>query len=491
MANYEYPPSQHILKYGPINPSSHFFAKGSAIFESGQTVDCEFEVAYTHEGRIIVALYLDTRDIFDTFGTKQSEGYTVFADRPLPNQRIISLKGVSTVHDSTIEMTDCYLLSMGTIIGMDGYPQIFEAQAFTVTSDMPPAVNDEFQIIGIDLSNRFYNIIEFDIGFPHKLKIEPIELESIRTYPNQPLAKLTIPSSTIANNSTSEHIANLWCALISICTGRDVQWVNKTTIASHTTTSKIWVSRPSSYSFKKTIAVLDGSQFESSVIDQRVLHLVKVSFENITKGNLSLAILERLVDASHKWVHYQLQMRSGYDRARLISTYTEAFILELIEAAELTLPEILNAEEINKLSQALKTSSIVKDNVTSSNAHYKTSSKRQKEVIGKLSNTIRRINESSLEAKTRLVFKNSLLDDKWVATHVNPRIESFVNTRNTIAHSGKYPDQERKILQWHYFNLVMMIPLIIFAQLGYDGDYDDPNIRFEHLVERPSDEPGR
>src|SRR5258708_7568723 len=56
MYGYDYPPSKHILAFGPLQEESHFYGTGFAEFEIG-SLECEFEIAYTHDCRIVIICY--------------------------------------------------------------------------------------------------------------------------------------------------------------------------------------------------------------------------------------------------------------------------------------------------------------------------------------------------------------------------------------------------------------------------------------------------
>jgi len=69
MAKYEYPPSHYIQSYAPFDETSHFVVVGKAEFDE-VTVDCEFEVVYTHNCEIIVILYFSQQTVWQLFWHK-------------------------------------------------------------------------------------------------------------------------------------------------------------------------------------------------------------------------------------------------------------------------------------------------------------------------------------------------------------------------------------------------------------------------------------
>src|SRR5579859_3860959 len=89
MSGYDFPPSKHILEFGPLEADSHFYARGTAQFDVAE-VNCDFEVAYTQDCRVVVVAYLEDENYLLVFGNKVKE-----SGQPLFRQDEVRCIGLS------------------------------------------------------------------------------------------------------------------------------------------------------------------------------------------------------------------------------------------------------------------------------------------------------------------------------------------------------------------------------------------------------------
>ena len=72
MSGYDYPPSEHIRRYEPFEPNSHYYVRGDCLYE-GEKYPCDFEVAYTLGGLIYIISYIDDQNYHELFSNSVRE----------------------------------------------------------------------------------------------------------------------------------------------------------------------------------------------------------------------------------------------------------------------------------------------------------------------------------------------------------------------------------------------------------------------------------
>jgi hypothetical protein len=171
---------------------------------------------------------------------------------------------------------------------------------------------------------------------------------------------------------------------------------------------------------------------------------------------------------------------------RLLETLTEELLWLWEQVKEIKRDTILiTKEERRKLDK------IIAKTITEQASSFLNESNQDKlELITKKAVQIiqENINMDSLKARLESFFQKYPLPRN--KTSLSNRIKIFVDTRNSIAHTGQfantnpsYKAQGKKLTHltdhdsdWvtdEINNAKMMIPIMLFAIFGYDGDYTD------------------
>lgn len=489
MGSYEYPPSSHLLNHGPIEPKSHFFVQGVAHFDDSD-VDCEFEVAYTQNCHIMIILYIKFEQFQDLYMTKSVNGadvsYSLDAG-PIRNSTIRKLSGKAVQSNSNIEVEDCSLLNLG----FGEMPLVFRANRLKVINTVPYAtehsVGSTFEIMGLDIPTKFLNVYDFSVGDNGEhISIEPIAVGMERDYDNQAIAKLVIPSNAVVTGWTDDQVASLWCAMMSLALGQDIRWINSSLLNSETEVVTTWVRHSQVFGQQKINRLIPSFPYDLS--DKRLAKFIKSIFASISRGDVSATAASDYIEAVHRYVQYQMITTQGLDQARLITTSIEELVNKWQQHSGLPFEPLVTEVELAAL--LLRADDDMKawfsDIITTGTAEESNLSKRRKALRGKVKSYLKNeLVRSSFEDRLKVLFRENT-STPWFTAHVKSRLSPFVVTRNYVVHGGGFPTERTKEWYWYYYNMLMILPLIVFALFRYNGAYIDLIQEWAHIVEEPS-----
>lgn len=504
---YEYPPSHQMLNHSPLERNSHFFAKGKADF-GDLKVDCEFEVAYSHNCEIIVILYLELKNYLSLYWEKSdsadSNDYQLGVGL-IPHTKIEKISGRDLRLDLEIVVDEAFLL------GSINQPLVYVANSVTITDFHINAIGEyhspEFYLVGVDIDTRIMSHYEFEIGGNEKkIWYEPIAQDLQREYDNQAIAKLVIPTDCVPANWTVDDIADLWCALFSLATGRDVRWVNKTT-HNRTSASTVWRRRSNVFG-SRTIQGMIPDVYPG-LRSENLTNFINRCFQTAFLGDIRPETIADYIRAIRYYIQYQMITRRGEDQARLITSLTEEVIQkwqrhkqkststnEEESSEELCIdsfPQLQSEDETNALLDRAKVDvkRWVNEVIVSGRENTLKPSERRKHIKDRIIYYIKKeLPRPSFGDKLKMLFAESKLSQIWFEKNVKHRITPFVKVRNCVLHTGEFPTKNIKKWNWYYNNMLMMLPLIVFALFEYEGPYIDLIKFWSEIVEDPSVDEG-
>ena len=488
---YDYPPSKHVLRYGLIEEGSHFYCKGVAFFENSRLrkMKCMFEVAYSQECEVIVVCYFNLPSISMT--ARWFENCTKIVGRDVLSGRNIAAKinynkrwTQSPIGASELTMTyqaSCYKVFWPSyrLSNEDSkpYPPHFEIASFEFPSWLDPNdknFDEESNATIPFLIDDNMNII-FKLLFKHR--IEQLE------YSSQATGRLAVPDNNLPKEWSAPRMADVWCALMSIATGKDIQWSSWFIPLTRTDyQERTWFTRNIKPNTEFHAYIFRGYGFLTKNDVEVFQSFIQRCFKIIMAGLLSEVEGHNYVRIIREYVDYCTIRTSAEGKARLISTLTENLMLVWEENEGLKPAQLMSRGERNKLEelvgQTLKEKShefLDDENISNFDL-----------ISEKLSNFIHlEIRDVTLVNRMRFFFSENGID--FSSNIIDKRVIAFKDTRNSIAHSGWFshlsPNDNDKLIyfcgnkdhgwQHEYENMLMLIPLMIFTIFRYSGEYQD------------------
>jgi hypothetical protein len=476
--HYDYPPSAHIKALGEIIPETHFIADGILTLASEDELECYFEVAYTRDSKVIGVIYLTSHAL----GSAGSVA-----------PQLVSLKGVDRQVGYTVQVTG--LAHSGwTEEFYSGKQRIpFTATRFDAkTQEASDDLLHIFALINFPIPHEFNgvgNYMELVTEQGLIAKLYHLRGRKEREYPTQPMTALIIDPQDVPQGWQIENAAEMICNLLSVASGLDVQWLEwqyGVNVASWPMIAgKGYLSRrtqPSRfYSFIIDYYLTTSSEiepiklymsaclswlfqhpFEEVDIYRRLLALYKEyanvnSMSHATSGRLLTTLAEELVEA---WE----QSENIREKTKLVSETEKDRLIDVIKGL-ITQNTAKLLDEAPNQSIEMRIAEIQQrlEDIISTNINTPSFVKRIERLFDRA------------EGKLDIRFKNNL----------PIYIQSFVTSRNSLAHSGclatDSPDKRvRKKIQkiWvddtannEYANIVHMLPLMFAAIFGYTGSY--------------------
>lgn len=482
---YDYPPSGTIQRFGPFEEESHFYGKGVLYSEKGfghlqggkvvTTFRCMFEVAYTHDCEIIVICYDDSAIQQSYLRTNWG---TFEVDEPNICEKLV---GIDLRQELLITIKQLVLIGSRFTIGVgresykyykvNSFEVISRAKNIPSTEPPPP----RYQISGLDV--RSTSPIDFPVttDVDHHIKLVPQLKTEDLIYTNQRVADLIFPESFQLAGWTHDNIADFWCALMSVATGRDIQWISRShPIIRDILQSKLWQRRIIKGDYKGHSYI---AEFASDINETR--SFIQSAFEFVATSHISYDDVQTYMDNVREYIHYLTLTRSGEGIVRLVSTLTEAILHRWESNSGFKREKKLTKTQRKSLVEAVK------------------------KTLGELSDPD--LNSAVFVARVENILNNNIniqsfydLLESFFASYghdprkdklLQKRLKAFVQTRNSVAHDGlfawhnpKYDKRKltrfgRKTvdqLSYEYWNALSVIPLILFCLIGYEGAYHDP-----------------
>lgn len=305
-------------------------------------------------------------------------------------------------------------------------------------------------------------------------------------FDNQSTCRFTIHFANPLDGYDDIDIANLWCALMSLALGKDVQWTSyfePHKNAHRLRRMQIWQSKqleaePHLLSPIDLSRLIGGNDWENNNIKEFIVQC----FRTVLKGNIRVEEARSYTNVLRHYANYRLLPASSEEgHARLISTLTEELLWQWEKHRNLNRQrKIMDRGERNKLVEILV-----------STMKHKAHSFLNEENAQKLDAVVDSV-ESLVRSQVRSSkFINRLKNlfityDIPIDEKLDMRLQAFVETRDSIAHTGLFAhdnpditnptqlsDEEKYAISHEIDNNLMMIPLMIFAIFGYKGKYYD------------------
>ncbi|MBE2196867.1 MAG: hypothetical protein IAE83_22040 [Anaerolinea sp.] len=482
MNGYDYPPSQPILAYGPLHEGSHFFAEGEIKFATG-TFKCEFEVAYTHECRIIVVCYLPQPSLVKAlYHEPSANGIEILRKRQYVDCQ--SIVGQDARNGYSIEIHTPIVLQEGYL----DVPTILEGKSYQVqvTHEGRASVSGgssyyKYELIGasyLGRKNETYNLspnVQADLR-------NTADSHS-RNLGNQPVAELILPDLEISPGWTARDSASVFCALLSLAAGSDIRWTSESFYQEQEKLSlTYWEGRRNVHSGRITLPLMEDIRFSRT--SGEIGRFIAKSFSHITSGKITLVAAQDYTRAIQHFMEYRLITRRAEDQVRLIGTSVE----ELLTAWESHMkhtPLSPITEDVAKqlLSVALNELDRIHRESIEGDSEEEQEQNYQR--------TKGRISTFFSEEILRPGFHKRLTsfflhysEKKPLSGSMKSRIDTFVKSRDSIVHTGKFSSNQKNDWEPPYYNVIMIFALMMFRILGYDGEYVDYYQRRKDLSEQ-------
>lgn len=487
MVMYEYPPSRHMQSFAPFDQDSHYFASGQAEFDELK-VECDFEVIYTHNCEPIVALYLKSKDAMELFWRKHIEekGNTHHTmGGPIPHPTFTRLSGIDKRFGYEIIVENGHLQSLG---GSE-IPPTFAANTIyridrrsTITKNYSYKEHFVFELTGIDFETDFL----YELQFPISDEKTPLTLQviykQVRLYDNQPLVRLLIPKNSVPDQWDSESLADLWCAFVSLAIGRDVRWVEMENPTDESITVK-WQYRNNVFGTRSFTGLI--STLPLRLDSEPTTEFLRRCFAKVQSGEITSELASKYTLAIRHYITYRMLRHRPEDEARLIGTTVEELLTIWEVSQNIQTETHATFEEANGLWKAMQQAAYNHINT------FPNDNQRRRKIKDRLSYLVRQeLPRFRFEDRLERYFEHVILGmpEGWYEANVSIGLPYFVTTRDHVVHTGRFQTEEPKIKNWHYFNLLMMLPLMVFALFHFDEEFIDLREYWQDAAEAPPNE---
>lgn len=470
---YDYPPSQNILKNGPIDDDSHFVCD-SILTITGVPINCHFEVAYNSNCRIVLILYLTRESFSELFENiiVGKDGITRVISTEVKIKQIEEIVGIDRVNGATISVQECFFQSIGNsrdsaVFSANRLIARFKSNSINSQENKPARF--EFDLAGVDFYPSNFPFLLLKEIFPTLPAFEfaKIPLNQLK-YPNQPTASLNFPSNSIPEMWTAEQVSTFWCALTSIAFGKDIEWLSYTEI-NEIVVTKTWTrrNRPQGNNSFQGLISYYSSPMEIGLTQDFVCQCMQI----MAAKTESLQFWNELAQLLRNYVRYRVSNTRSVDESRLICSTVDEF-LSLWEAANninlrkvslqiepKTLLSVVNALVIPKINEQ-KIDDAAKKRIRDRVRDY------FKKVIYEANFLDRLVNFFTVTSE-------GLESSEAASQNLQSRLNRFVSTRNHTIHTGQFPTEDPKVQLWYHTNAQMMLPLMLVALFQWKGKYID------------------
>jgi hypothetical protein len=483
MRYYDYPPSQYIRKYEPFEANSHFYVKGNCKFE-GTEYYCEFEVVYTLSGIIYMVAYLDTDDLIRIFCDTSIDG-TSLSGTPKEERIVADFYGKDLRNGFKVYVRKAISVTNGLMMLSD--PPVFICDSFTLLyhDSLPQHYSLEQNTVNFDILNIFYPftakinyLIDFDIGDSKTVSLQLVN----KPEKNEDGFKnsiLSVPRNSIPVGWRAEDVADLWCALVSFAIGKDVRWIIKRNNYKRRTIFKFNQRNNIARNISTYGVLTTHYDFWSQL---QVKRLITDAFTSVRQNRVSRSASILYSEIMWHFIEYRLITNRVQDQARLITTVVEELLTHWEEHTGEKPSSIITQDEAKLLWSGLSEKWIpnIEDMLG------KSISKQKRDAIKNRLKTAftEEIVRPGFEKRLRHMLAMGQNDDTWRKEHVEKRLGSFVKTRNKIAHEGRFPSENSVELFDYYYNMLMILPLLIFSIYGYTGVYVDLSSEYRDFYAR-------
>ncbi|MDL1900530.1 hypothetical protein FBR02_07145 [Anaerolineae bacterium CFX9] len=474
-------PSETILKYGkPIADSYYKVEQGQLILDESSE-QCSFEVMYSDNGEIyVVCSFASVNEYLRVFSVPNGDGtysskdtYTTF--RELRGQ--VATGNMTIVVRNGIELNAPNLSTVA----------VFVAEVFTVSVSAQSILDANgsiavfaYEFKCTNIPSSFHQRFEISQGKAIQLRGLPlVSDDEIAFY--DPFATLTVSDDALFGNWQAEDIATLFCALMSLALGRDIRWIAKQKFSPEQKVVERTYQRHRNLNLSERIRPI-LQEFPLNLFGS--VQFVETAFGRVAEGRITLDAALDYAESIRHFVEYSLLTRRLEDQARLIGTALEELLLKWEKHSSSRGDPVVNQEEADALYKLIKPT--IRQFVEEHNLDEPRASALRERINGIFSNEITR---PTFRARLEFLFRSVPEIGEWVERVVKPRLSRFIRTRDNIVHNGQFPSSlgiKNHNDPWEdYLNMVMMLPFMIFAIIGYTGGYID---HYERYVKRKSSE---
>lgn len=508
MRSYDYPPSQQIRRYEPFEPNSHFHVRGKCHFE-GKKYPCDFEVAYTLDGEIWVVCYLDSQAQLELFGIPDRGEMPWKMYTPKQERIQVDFSGIDLRSRLLVRVNQAISISNG--MGFSDRAPEFVANSFELIqqdedvpyNNPPPSTHSiDFELLNVASFPKyassdlipFYGFsyhqppfnrpifassepIPFNVGGKHLVYLKPALLADNQSVSTEN-SILRIPLESIPIGWSAEDIADIWCSAISIATGRDIRWIVKRTHTKRVIKQKF--KRRSNIIRNRSTYGLITNQY-IFWLDDAIFKFIASIFDSIRRKKVTPSALRDYSRIMWHFVEYRLITNRTEDQARLITTTVEELLTRWEDHTRTTPKAVVSETEAEQLwsdlqEKWLPTLNKISETLTTQRQHALKSRLETSFLVEIVRPGFRKRLKNMLELGQN--------DQAWIKKHAKSRIEAFVETRNKIAHTGRFPTEDTDELFDYYFNMLMVLPLLIFTIFGYQGTYIDLSQQYREFHAR-------
>lgn len=433
MVYYDYPPSAHILNRcdSPIVNNSHYFVSSGTIeLKNGKELPSSFEIAFTQENKIVIICY--------------SLEPSHFWELQIQDQQVAKIYGLEVRKQRNILVEEPQY-RFGD--GLSGYFVFSGNPLFSVEylKSYPTVLTNDrlskFSISGFRFPFGYSNIIssgKHEITFSVQGSSKAITLGCLLenkakiTFKNQRTGRLRVQAN-IASDWGSVQIVDWWTKLVSIATGHDVVWLHCMIPRNDNAyCEEQWMSRISLSLSQPFLGAIIPSHLKTNNIKD-LQEFVNISLDTILDSGKSPEDWSEYLVIAAKYIDYCSSRVTMFGQVRMVTTLVE---------------ELLGIW-------------------------------RSHRGITKKESFILRLEK----------FFQFYGHDTSVKVRLKDRIEAFIGTRNSVVHAGTFQcnNPELKVRNKQvplfknssnpslneYKNSLMILPLMLFCILGYQGKYND------------------
>jgi hypothetical protein len=181
------------------------------------------------------------------------------------------------------------------------------------------------------------------------------------------------------------------------------------------------------------------------------------------------------------FVEYRLITNRVEDQARLITTTVEELLTRWEEHTGNTATAVVTEAEAKLMWDDLEQNWL--PNLESPLGSL--TKQRRIDIKSRLQTSLlEEIVRPGFGKRLKLMLAQGQNDEAWIKNHAKHRVNSFVTTRNKIAHEGRFPTEDTDELFNYYYDMLMVLPLLVFSIFGYRGAYVDLAREYREFYER-------
>jgi hypothetical protein len=483
MPEYDYPPSSQMQLRGPFEEGGHFYVKQGYCYFEGRHFKTDFEIGYTQKNEVVIIAYLNRQSIREILGeTVKSSG-----PNPIPPNAYTLKEYAVEVSFSGRDVKSGAFVRVNRALWSVNLMLMFDRAAEFIADDFECLFPHKYverhiqdDVYSVTLANappqtvygdRLIQTVDLPGGQVFLISRNRVQETFMSFYPR--LVPVGVSPSAIAD---------LFCAVVSLATATDIRWTKLSRFVRDGL--KVVYLRRSDISHRRRANRILSIQTSDPYGSSEVISLFTRALHFLRSRRASSKSISAISKYLSLYIRYQVITGRAEDHGRLICTATEAF-LERVESflgkESGSLSDLQAGELWTNLRQALR---------DTLNGIPDSPSGRKREKIEDRFKSFINKDLTRARLKDRLLYcaRQGQGTGSWINTHFKPRLEGFETTRNHIAHLGIFPEMSDDSDQWiiHYYQMLMIMPLLFFALIGYDGEYIDmEQLQRDHLTRIP------